>query len=58
MRESGGRDGNTQTSTVIPLLRSSSDVSSAHERYQLSRFFSLASRSYFSSVRLSPVGGS
>ena len=42
-----------RASTVMPLLRSSSDVSSAHDRYQLSRFFSLASRSYFSSVRLS-----
>ena len=45
----------TRTSTVSPFARSSSLVSKAQDRYQLSRFFSFASRSYFSSVRLSTM---
>ncbi|KAH9392578.1 hypothetical protein TYRP_005660 [Tyrophagus putrescentiae] len=43
------------TSTVLPLSRSSWLVSSAQLRYHDSRFFSFASRSYFSSVRLSTM---
>ncbi len=41
------------TSTVMPLTRSSSLVSMMYAMYQDSRFLSLASRSYFSMVRLS-----
>ena len=43
------------TSTVFPLLRSSALVSMHHERYQVSRFISFASFSYFSNVRLSTM---
>ena len=45
------------TSTVLPLARSSSLVSMMKARNQLSRFFSLASFSYFSIVRWSTCEG-
>ena len=41
--------------TVLPLSLSSWLVSRAHERYHVSLFFSLASLSYFSKVRLSTI---
>merc|ERR1712045_851026 len=43
------------TSTVFPFSRSSELVSIHHDRYHVSLFFSFASRSYFSRVRLSTM---